>query len=63
MARLLNPPPQEDSDSFSDSDSYDSDEPPSALGYSEMSAVIQDAEREQQAAIDSVSPSLVLLVS
>ena len=56
MARMLDPPPQEYSDSLSDSEEYDSDEPPSALGYSEMSTVNQDADWEQQVDIDSVSP-------
>lgn len=56
MARLLDPPPQEYSDSLSDSEDYDSDEPPSALGYSEMSTANQeDADWEQQVDIDSVS--------
>lgn len=56
MARLLDapPPPQDYSDSLSDSEEYDSDEPTSALGYSELSTVNQDADWEQQVDIDSV---------
>jgi hypothetical protein len=65
MARLLDLPPQEYSDSVSDSDDYDdSDEPSSPLGLAEPYANQQDAEWEPQweqppVDIDSVSSSLL----
>lgn len=59
MARLLDPAPttHEYSDSVTDSDDYDeSEDRTSALGYSELSTVNQEADWEQQVDIDSVSP-------
>lgn len=57
MARLLDPPSQHDyPDSLSDSDDYDeSEDRTSALGYSELSTVNQEADWEQQVDVDSVS--------